>query len=97
MVWLRSGQVISASKEAGLAQEIRETFFEHLLLYTISVAYGHWANTTSATAFGVHNPAGDASNCVPVVFPDACYMLPLPGAAMRTVVQFLSSVCLSLT
>ena len=38
---------------------------------------------------------GDAGNRVPVVFPDACYMPTLPGAAMRTmrtVVQFLSSV-----
>ena len=33
------------------------TFFEHLLLYTNSVAYGHWASTTSATALGVHSPA----------------------------------------
>ena len=31
-------KIFSASKEAGLAQEIRETFFKHLLLYTISVA-----------------------------------------------------------
>ena len=46
-----------ASKEAGLAQEIRETFFKHLLLYTISVAYGHWASTTSATALGVYSPS----------------------------------------
>ena len=46
-----------ASKEAELAQEIREISFEHLLLYTISVAYGHWASTTSATALGVHSPA----------------------------------------
>ena len=45
-----------ASKEAGLAQEIRETFFKHLLLYTISVAYGHWASTTSAAALGVRSP-----------------------------------------
>ena len=43
-----------ASKEAELAQQIREISFEHLLLYTISVAYGHWASTTSATALGVH-------------------------------------------
>ena len=38
---------------------------------------------------------GDAGTRVPVVFPDVCYMPPLPGAAMRTmrtVVQFLSSV-----
>ena len=47
----------SASKEAGLAQEIRETFFKHLLLYTISVAYGHWASTASATALGVRSPS----------------------------------------
>ena len=46
-----------ASKEAGLAQEIRETFFKHLLLYTISVAYGHWASTASATALGVRSPS----------------------------------------
>ena len=46
-----------ASNEAGLAQEIREISFEHLLLYTISVAYGHWASTTSATALGVHSPS----------------------------------------
>ena len=39
------------SKEAELAQEIREISFEHLLLYTISVAYA------SATALGVHSPA----------------------------------------
>ena len=44
-------------KEAELAQEIREISFEHLLLYTISVAYGHWASTTSATALGVHSPS----------------------------------------
>ena len=37
----------SASKEAELAQEIREISFEHLLLYTISVAFGHWASLVS--------------------------------------------------
>ena len=39
---------VSASKEAGLAQEIRGTSFEHLLLHATSVALGHWASTTSA-------------------------------------------------
>ena len=37
----------TASNEAGLAQEIREISFEHLLLYTISVAYGHGASLVS--------------------------------------------------
>ena len=48
---------VFASKEAGLAQEIRGTSFEHLLLHATSVAYGHWASTTSATALGVHSPS----------------------------------------
>ena len=54
LVWK---EVYCASKEAELAQEIRDISFEHLLLYTISVAYGHWASTTSATALGVHSPS----------------------------------------
>ena len=58
-----------ASKEAELAQEIRVTFFEHLLLYTNSVAYGHWASTTSATALGVHSPASLLSSPSP---PEGC-------------------------
>ena len=36
-----------ASKEAGLAQEFRETFYKQLLL-AISVAYCHWASITNA-------------------------------------------------
>ena len=42
------------------------TFFEHLLLYTNSVAYGHWASTTSATALGVHSPASLLSSPSPL-------------------------------
>ena len=53
----RKSAVSSASKEAGLAQEIRGTSFEHLLLHATSVDYGHWASTTSATALGVHSPS----------------------------------------
>ena len=48
--------LFSASKEAGLTQEIRETFFKHPFLYTISVTYGHLASTTSAAALGVRSP-----------------------------------------
>ena len=62
---LQTPYKIIASNEAGLAQEIREISFEHLLLYTISVAYGHWASTTSATALGVHSPASLLSSPSP--------------------------------
>ena len=48
---------IYANKEAGLAQEIQVTFFEHLLLYNIPVATGHWTSTTSAAALGVDSPS----------------------------------------
>ena len=65
-----------ASKEAGLAQEIREILFEHLLLYIISVAYGHWASTTSATALGVHSPSAIIAGAVSY-FPKKRFMLAL--------------------
>ena len=65
-----------ASKEAGLAQEIRDILFEHLLLYIISVAYGHWASTTSATALGVHSPSAIIAGAVSY-FPKKRFMLAL--------------------
>ena len=65
-----------ASKEAGLAQEIREILFEHLLLYIISVAYGHWASTTSATALGVHSPSAIIAGAVSY-FPKKRFMFAL--------------------